>query len=259
MKFKASKDDLLTAFSLSVAESKRLIAKGITVHPLVRQKLKSGMIIITRGSTNTYIAEELVQLQAPRGKFVTGNISNDTINMGDDKISEIVIIDGRQTEMPFKEALAALNIDDIIFKGGNLLNCERKQVAVTVGAADGGTTARIQPYSAKGPARLIVPIGLEKEVWGDLNDYVKILTSDIKREGIVQSLVLHENAEIFTEIEAIKLFGDVKIIPFAAGGIAGSEGSISLVICGKPEEVKKVMAVITEIKGEPAFIPDTPK
>jgi hypothetical protein len=252
--FKTSKDDVLAAFSLSVAESKRLIAKGITLHPLVRRKLKSGMIIITRGSTNTYIAEELVQFQAPRGKFVTGNISNDTVNMGGDKIPEIVIIDGKQTEMPFKEALVALKKDDIIFKGGNLLNYERKQAAVTIGADDGGTIGRIQPYSAEGPARLIVPIGLEKEFCGDLSDYAKILTSEIKREGFVPRLVLHKNAEIFTEIEAIKLFGNVKIIPFAAGGIAGNEGGISLAICGSPEEVRKVMTVITEIKGESAFL-----
>jgi hypothetical protein len=254
MEFKTSKNDAMMAFSLTVSESKRLIAKGIKQHPLVRKKLKSGIIIITRGSTNTYIAEELANLQSPHGKFVTGNISNDTVSMGGDKIPEITLIDGRHVEMSFREALAALKKDDIIFKGGNLLNYERKQAAVTIGMDDGGTIGKIQPYSVEGLARLIVPIGLEKEMKGNLNDYAKVLASNIQREGFVPRLILHKNAEIFTEIEAIQLFGNVNVIPFAAGGIAGCEGSISFVVYGAPQKVEKVKTLISGIKGEPAFI-----
>jgi hypothetical protein len=246
--------DVVTGFSLTVAESKRLIAKGIKQHPMVQEKLKSGMIVIARGSTNTYVAEELIDLQAPHGKFVTGNISNDTVSMSGEKISEIVIIDGKQVEMPFKDALAALKEGDLIFKGGNLLNYERKQAAVTIGSEDGGTVRRLQPYSAGGPAHLIVPIGLEKEIGGDLSDYAKILTSNIQRDGVVPRLIIHQNGEIFTEIEAIKLFGNVNVIPFAAGGIAGNEGGISFAVYGAPQEVEKIKTLIASIKGEPAFL-----
>ncbi len=246
-----------SAFNLTVAESKRLIAKGIAIHPLVKQKLKSGMIIITRGTTNTYIAEELAGLNAPRGSLVSGNITPKNTEQafaGTEKIAEIVLIDGKQTDIPFKDALEALKKDDIIFKGGNLLNYEKKQAAVTVGAPDGGTVGRIQPYTSEGPAHLIVPIGLEKEVFGDLHDYEKFLSKDLKKSGFIPKLVVHKNAEIFTEIEAIKLFGNVEVAPYASGGIAGSEGGKAFVIYGTPAEVKNVLKIISGIQGEAPFI-----
>ncbi|MDR1524643.1 MAG: hypothetical protein LBS79_05210 [Tannerella sp.] len=253
---KRNRDDTVSCISLTVAESKRLIARGITKHPLVQRKLASGMIIITRGSTNTYIAEELTGLNAPHGNFVTGRItpSGKEITTEGERVPEIVIIDGKRVDMPFREALAALKKDDIVFKGGNLLNYEKKQVAVTIGSADGGTVGRIQPYTAEGPAHLIVPIGLEKEVYGNLYDYEKILSGDMKGKGFVPRVIVHKNAEIFTEIEAIKIFGDVHVIPYASGGIAGSEGAKSFAVYGSPAEVEKVLHLISEIQGEPPFI-----
>lgn len=250
-------DDVMAGINLTVAESKRLIAKGIAKHPLVQQKMKSGTIIITRGTTNTYIAEELAGLDAPHGRFVTGNITpanGQPIAFGGDKIPEIVLVNGVLTEMPFKDALASLKEDDLIFKGGNLLNYEKKQAAVTIGGADGGTVGRIQPYTNDGPAHLIVPIGLEKEVYGDLNDYEAVLSADVQKIGFVPRVIVHKNAEIFTEIEAIHLFGNVSVIPYASGGIGGSEGGKSLVVYGAPDEVEKVLQVIAGIQGEKGFI-----
>ena len=212
-------DDVISAFSLTVSEGKRLIAKGIAIHPLVKQKMESGMVIITKGTTNAYIAEELIGLEAEHGEFMSGNISNKPFNIETNKIPEIIVVNGKQIDMPLKDALAAIKPGDIVFKGGNLLNYEKKQAAVTVGAPDGGTVGRIQPYTAEGPGHLIVPIGLEKETYGDLSDYEYILSQNIKKNGSIPLVRLHKNAEIFTEIEAIKMFGKVEVVPFASGGI----------------------------------------
>ena len=249
-----SANDVMSTFSLTVAEGKRLIAKGIAVHPLVKKKMESGMVIITKGSTNTYIAEELIGLAEDRGRFVSGNISSKPFPVETNKISEIIIENGKRVDMPLKEALAILKEGDIIFKGGNLLNYEKKQAAVVVGAPDGGTMGRVQPYTVEGPGHLIVPIGLEKEVYGDLNDYAKVMSSDIKKTESTPLLRLHKNAEIFTEIEAIKIFGNVKVIPLASGGINGSEGGKSFAVYGNPAEIEKVSNIISTIKGEPPFI-----
>ena len=249
-------NDIMSGFSLTVAEGKRLIAKGIAAHPLVKRKMESGMIIITRGTTNTYIAEEIAGLTEEHGKFMTGNISNKPLKIEGNRVPEIVLINGKQVDMSFKDALAALKPGDIVFKGGNLLNYEKKQAAVTIGAPDGGTVGRIQPYTAEGPGHLIVPIGLEKEVYGDLLDYEKVMASSIKRNGSVPRIIAHKNAEIFTEIEAIKLFGNVNVVLFASGGIAGSEGGKSFAIYGAQAEVDKVMKVISEVHGEDPFIKD---
>ena len=252
--FNPGTNDVMSTFSLTVAEGKRLIAKGIAAHPLVKKKMISGMVIITKGSTNTYIAEELIGLAEDHGRFVSGNISSKPFPIETNKIPEIIIENGKRIEMPIKEALAALKKGDIVLKGANLLNYEKKQTAVVVGAPDGGTMGRVQPFTEEGPGHLIVPIGLEKEVHGDLNNYAKVMSFDIKKPESTPLLLLHKNAEIFTEIEAIKQFGNVEVILFASGGINGSEGGKSFAIYGTHAEVEKVTNIILKIKGEPPFI-----
>ena len=254
---KIKEGDVMAGVNLTVAESKRLIAKGIANHPQVKKKLTKGMVIITSGTTNTYIAEELANLDAPRGSFMTGNITPKHIGNvaeGLTRVPNIVLIDGQKADISFDDALEQISEGDIIFKGANLLNYEEKQVAVCIGAATGGTTSRIRPFTTEGKGRLIVPVGLEKQVYGNLNDYEKLFENEVEKLSNVPRVWVHHNAEIFTEIEAIKALADVNIAPFAAGGIAGSEGGISLAIYGSKENVQKVLDIISEIQGEEPFI-----
>jgi len=53
--------------TLTPAESKRLIAKGVAAMPEVKKALMTGIIIIARGTTNTYVAEEIMQID-PQNK-----------------------------------------------------------------------------------------------------------------------------------------------------------------------------------------------
>lgn len=249
--------DVIAGINLTVAEGKRLIAKGIANHPAVKAKLQKGMVIITTGSTNTYVAEELAGLDAPHGSFMTGNITpqgTPGVNEGFERIPNIVLVDGKQVEMNFEEALSKTTAGDIIFKGANLLNYEKQQAAVCIGAPDGGTTARVRKVTTgEGKAKLIVPIGLEKQVYGDLNEYEQIAATKAEQLAYVPRVWVHQNAEIFTEIEAIKTFASVNIVPFAAGGLAGREGGISLAVYGSKEEVQKVLDLVATIQGEKAF------
>ena len=68
-----SKEDVFAGINLTVSESKRLIAKGISELPIVKEKLQKGIIIVTKGTTNTYIAEELIGLSIEHGSFLTGH------------------------------------------------------------------------------------------------------------------------------------------------------------------------------------------
>ena len=251
-------NEVVAGINLTVAEGKRLIAEGIANHPDVQKKMKSGMIIITKGTTNTYIAERLMGLNEPHGRFMIGNItpvSRGRVDSNLSKIPEIILVDGKLSEMEFSEALKKLRKDDIVFKGANLLNYEIGEAAVCIGSPYGGTTARIRPYICKGKSRLMIPIGLEKEVWGDLNEYEKFLSQDIKKLTPIPRLWVHNNGEIFTEIEALKVFGNVEAIPFASGGIAGREGGISLAVSGDPAEVQKVLEIVEKIQGTEHFVP----
>lgn len=250
-------DDVMVSINLTVSEGKRLIALGIARLPVVQEKMKSGMIIITKGSTNTYIAEELAKLDAPHGSFIVGYlapVSKGDINSNIEKLQEIILVNGVPVDMSYKDALAKMKQGDIIFKGGNLLNYEKHQAAVCIGAPDGGTTYKLLPYVKARKASLIIPIGLEKQTYGDLKSYEHALSLNNKKMNSIPKLHLFKEGMIFTEIEALKQIADIKVFPMGAGGIAGREGGISLIITGNILEVEKALKAVSSIQGEKEFI-----
>ena len=44
---------------LTVSQSKRLIARGVTYHPMIKKTFNGGTIGICKGTTTSYITEEL--------------------------------------------------------------------------------------------------------------------------------------------------------------------------------------------------------
>ena len=248
--------EYMTTARLTVSESKRLIAKGIAANKDVKDRLGNGIVIITLGTTNTYLAEELAGLSAPRGSFVTGRIfpsSKEDFARGMKRQSEIVLMKGKPADISYADALARMNAKDIVFKGANMVNYAKRQAAVCVGAPDGGTVAKLRKYTDEGKGRWIVPVGLEKETTQDLFEIQKITNGDIQRgKGTVRLNVTQGN--IYTEIEAMKEFADVGVHVTAKGGVDGAEGGVSLLICGTKAEVEKAENIVKQLQGEPAFI-----
>ena len=251
-----SDEDVFAGINLTVSESKRLIAKGISELPIVKNKLQKGMIIVTKGTTNTYIAEELIGQSIEHGSFLTGHFVPEgqvQLNKDKKKIGEIVFKDGKQLDITYVEALKMLQPGDIVLKGGNLLNYSKKQAAVCIGAPDGGTTYRFLPYIGDDKAQLIIPIGLEKETSANLEVYEEALNAGNERMNFVPKLYLYKTGMIFTEIEAVRQFADVKVFPYGVGGVAGREGGVSLVVAGTKDEVEKVLELVRSIQGEDPF------
>lgn len=248
--------DIISTARLTVSESKRLIAKGIAANKEVQDRLKNGIVIITLGTTNTYIAEELANLEAPRGSFVTGRIfpsSKEDFAKGLKRRSEIVLIKGKITDLPYTDALARMNANDIVFKGANMVNYAKRQAAVCVGAPDGGTVVKLRKYTDQGKGRWIVPVGLEKETTQDLFEMQQLVNGSTQRDkGTV--LLNATQGNIYTEIEAIKEFADVDVFVTAKGGIDGAEGGVSLLICGNKQEVDKAKDIVKQVSGESPFI-----
>ena len=247
--------DVLAQINLTVAEGKRLIAEGIANDEMVKARLASGMVIITRGTTNTYIAERLAGLAAPHGSFMTGHIIPEGLpRIAVEATNEIVLINGVPTPIPYEEALQKMTPGDIIFKGGNLLNYQKGQAAVNIGAADGGTTARLRPFVGEDKGQLIVPIGLEKDGSWDLNMLEATYDGENARKGVIPKLWVHQDARIYTEIEALRTLAGVEAFPIAAGGIYGREGGITLVVAGSQDQVENALAIIAGIRGEKPFL-----
>lgn len=254
--FQSEKYATLVTVRLTVSESKRLIAKGIAANKEVRERLQNGMVIITLGTTNTYIAEELAGLQAPRGSFVTGRIyptGKEDFAKDLKRCSEIVLVNGKIADLSYAEALACMGEKDIVLKGANMLNYAKRQAAVCVGAPDGGTVAKLRRYTDRGKGRWIVPVGLEKETTQDLFEMQRMVNESPNRaKGTVRLNATQGN--VYTEIEALKEFADIDVFITAKGGIDGAEGGVSLLLCGSVKEVEKALSTVNQVIGESEFV-----
>lgn len=111
--------------SLTVAESKRLIALGLTQYAPVKERMANGTIIIAKGTTNSYVAQELLGENLPNGSFVSGHILPSS---GDVKLDrsvvrrEIVLVDGEDVDAKYTVAIQSMKAGDIVMKGANIIN-----------------------------------------------------------------------------------------------------------------------------------------
>ena len=65
--------------SLTVSESKRLIARGVAQADFVRRAIDHGTFAIGTGTTNGYIVEEITGEEIDKTKLVTGEVANASI------------------------------------------------------------------------------------------------------------------------------------------------------------------------------------
>ncbi len=252
----ADNDYVQSGGVLTVAEGKRLIAKSIAQLPQVQKAMKEGIVIICRGTTDTYVAEELTGEKFPHGPFTTGKIypaKNAKKVSGHNSIPEVILVNGKwDKDLSLMDALEKLKAGDVVIKGGNALDYKNKLAGVCIGAPDSGTTGKFMPYVVARKAHLIVPIGLEKQVTTDLVTLSKKMQEPIENLSYVPSMFLLAG-HIVTEIEAVKAFADVEVFDAASGGIGGAEGSTWLVVRGSKEQVLKAMDVINSVLGEKPF------
>ncbi|MFX1464891.1 MAG: hypothetical protein ACFFA5_00250 [Promethearchaeota archaeon] len=253
------------SFTLTPSESKRLIGKGVASLPEVKNALSNGKIIIIGGSTNGYVAEEILQKKIDRQYFAAGMIKSrgTCLTKVDERIPPIVIEQGNQIEMKYADALNELKSEDVVIKGANALYSTFENgeytwyPAIMTAHPVGGTVgALIGPVRARG-ANLIMPVGLEKLIPLPI---MQLAALDLGIKKIDYPLGLHYGimpvvgAKVITEIEACQeLFDlDLPVFPVGAGGVNGAEGAITLVVEGNEEKIKNALELIKSIKGEPS-------
>jgi len=241
----------------TVSESKRLIAKAVARMPIVEDALRNGMVIVCKGTTNTYVAEELLGRKIPHGAFVIGHV---TPQKGGkqlpkvDPMPEVVLVKGQyRPDLTMGQALEQLAPGDVVIKGGNALDYANKTVGVWIGSPTGGTAGKVMPIIAARKAHLVIPIGLEKQVAGTVTDIADKTTqpvNDLTKLPRMRILTGH----IVTEIEALKMLANVDAFQASAGGIGGAEGAVWMVWRGKPEDVEKARLIAASVQGEEPFI-----
>ena len=243
---------------LTVSEGKRLIAKAVTQLPVVKEALAKGTVIVCKGTTNTYVAEELLGATIEHGAFVLGRTFPARRDQGFgpvEPIKEVVFMDGKRVDMDWVEALKELEPGDVVIKGGNALNYDEKVVGVIATGMDGGTSGKVIPYVTARKAHLVIPIGLEKQVSGDVIHVADTLRQPVASSQRIPSM-FPLRGHIVTEIEALEILTDVTVIQIGAGGIGGAEGAVRLLLRGTKVAVEKALEVIHAVHGEPPFVPD---
>jgi hypothetical protein len=246
-------------FLITIPAGKRLIAKAVTALEQIKRALETNTIAIVAGTTNAYIAEELLGIIGKKGDFSRNHFfrgvttaPGKSIKPGGESFlnSDIVIEKGSwQKGKTIFDAAPELGSGDIILKGANAVNALRTQAGILIGNPTLGTSNSILQAVIGKRAELILPIGLEKRVPGDINQIAAMLN----HPGASGLRMLPVNGTIITELEAIELLTGATAELIASGGICGAEGGYWLAVSGTKEQLKTVSGLYDLIANEPPF------
>jgi hypothetical protein len=248
---------------LTPAAGKRLIGRALAQHPDIINALNKGTVAIIAGTTNGYVAEEVltvlgdknsinrkrffrgITLPPDYGITAAGRLPDESAFPGDVIIRNGVRLEGK-TINDVADELAA---GDIVLKGANALDLEHRRAAILIGNPAGGTIIPILQAVIGKRARLILPVGLEKRITGNMDT----LARKINAPGADGPRFLPVPGEVFSEIDALSSLTGVRTELFAAGGVGGAEGGAWLVYEGTAEQEATAEDILAAVAAEPAF------
>lgn len=253
----------LKQFFITPAAGKRLIGIALSVHPIIKNVLDNGTLVITAGTTNGYAAEEILKsigitesfskkrffrgitLPPSKPTSKTGRLPDESGFKGD-----VVIVKGNLHEnLTIFDVVDELKEGDVILKGANALDLVRKRAAILIGDPKAGTIGVALQAVAGRRVRLVLPVGLEKRITEDLDS----LSLKLNAPGSQGPRLLPVPGQVFTEIDAISLLTGAAAELVAGGGVCGAEGGVWLAIHGGPEQVEEAETIVKSIRTEPLF------
>ena len=242
-------------YIITPAMGKRMIGIALPQHPAVKKVLEKGTLVIIAGTTNGYIAEEILNSIGQSEKFTRagfrrGLVTPIGVKAPDVALTrDIIIRDGvLSKEKSVFEVVDELKIGDMIMKGANAFD-PRRQAAVHIGSTTGGTIMAAMSAIIGRRVQLLVPVGLEKRILEDVNNIVNRCNAPTAEGPRLMALP----GEIFTEIDAIKQWTGADATLISAGGVYGAEGAVRLGIEGTPTQMEETDAFIMDTSGEIAF------
>ena len=199
---------------------KRLIGKALVAHPDIQAVLAKGTLVVLAGTTNGYVAEEiLASLGQTEGFSRVGFRRGITVAPGAkapqaELTGDVVIVDGQwQQGQTILDVAADLKTGDVVLKGANAFD-PYGQPAVQIGHPQGGTILATLPAVIGRRVQLIVPVGLEKRVLEEIN----VLVARCNAPEANGPRLCPMPGEIFTEIDAIELLTGAEACLIASGG-----------------------------------------
>lgn len=241
---------------LTPAESKRLIARGVVASTTVQAALKAGIVAVGKGTTNSYVVEELLGKPIDKQRYVTGlrlPVKADRAWIPEGRLDDVVLKEGKPVDGATTTGIISqMTRGDVFVKGANAVEPSRKMAGIYLGHSAGGTIGAVCGTIAARGIRLVIPVGLEKLVCSSIADLAAQIQAAVYESG-EQAGFMPVCGEIITEIEALQILHGVTAMHMGSGGVGGAEGSVHLLIEGDKENVSAAVAHIGQIQGEKPF------
>ncbi|MBG0763957.1 MAG: AroM family protein [Tissierellales bacterium] len=237
--------------TFTVEESKKLISLGTIEHELVKKALSSHKVLLKGGTTVSRIAEELIGIPLRISGRIAERGTVAAIEDNDEPHS--VLIEGKNytnIDLCFLDSVKSLNSEDVIISSANLFD-SYGNAAIMAGSEGGGSVGlSLGAWYTEG-AKIIIPIGIEKLVPGNINEIIKNTSRKGKSFSYGMAVGLFPlQGELITEIEALNILTGVKSFPVGAGGLGIAQGSVTLEIHGTSEQIKKTVEIVKRIKSQ---------
>ena len=240
---------------LSVAAGKKLIAKGLAAREDVQDALRHHSILIIKGTTNAYVAEELLNSICYEG-FSKKGFFRGLIKPAEAKVSvpivehDLLIREGNViTDQSIYDVVNDLGEHDFAFKGANAVNLDTGRAGILVGNPTGGTIVPLVGANVGKKVKLIHPVGVEKRVEADIADLAEICNSN-STQGL---RMFPSSGKAYTELDAFSDLFPVEAAILAGGGVGGYEGGCYFLVHGEEKDLAECRKLCNEISKEPMF------
>jgi len=236
--------------TLTPCESKRIIAMGVKKLPVIQQALRKGIILITLGTTNAYVLEELTGKKVDHNRYAAGYINGvATVVPQDRRLVPVALKNGK--EISGDSIINEMTSSDVVIKGANAIDPDGIAGVMMANPVGGTTGALIGIVIARG-INLIIPVGLEKSICYSVLDISKRIGIQRCTKAIGLPVgMMPLPGKVITEVDALTLLGAEDVFPIGAGGVEGGEGSVTLCVEGeKAEEIFEIVQKVKENKGE---------
>ncbi len=248
---------------LTPSAGKRLIARAVASLPTMQKALQNGTVVIIAGTTNGYVAEEILNFigegsDFKRNRFFRGvtlppgTPQTESGRLPDESAfpGDVVIKNGRWIKgKTIFDVVDDLQEGDIILKGANSLEIETRKAGVLIGHPKGGTIGAALQAVVGRRVELVLPVGVEKRVSGSIEEVAALVNAP----GVKGPRLLPVSGKVVCELDAIEIITGAEAKLLAGGGVCGAEGSVWIAVTGTGEQISKAAAVISEVQGEPSF------
>ena len=236
--------------SLTVNESKRLIAKAIVQMPEVKGAFENGKIVLKGGTTVSAICEELVGVPLR----ISGRITEKgtlTAKNSDEQLPHSALVENEtqiNIDDTISEIVEGLGREDVIIISGNAMDINGN-VAMMAGAPGGGTPGRAVTGILTQGAHVIIPMGLEKLIPGSIQEAIQAAGREKDLSYGMAVGLIPLVGKVVTEKDAVEILALVSCTVIGKGGIHGGEGSTVMVVKGEKEPVETILEFVEKIKG----------